>query len=89
MGGPNSGSISPAPSRNPTLGTNMIPALILAPILALTPTPVASKKLFKKFMKTYLETNQGPRQPEREQNLKAKVPKVYYGKFHIDCYHFC
>ena len=42
-------------------------------------------------MKAYLESNQGPRPPpaEREQSLKAKVPEVYYGKSHMDCYHFC
>ena len=39
-------------------------------------------------MKAYLETNQGPRQPECEQNLKAKVPEVYYGKFYMDYHHF-
>ena len=25
----------------------------------------------------------------QEVALKAKVPKVYYGKLHMDCYHFC
>ena len=42
-------------------------------------------------MKAYLESNQGPKQPleEREQLLKAKVSDVYYGKSHIDFYHFC
>ena len=42
-------------------------------------------------MKAYLEFNQGPSQPpeERERPLKAKVPDVYYGKSHMDCYHFC
>ena len=42
-------------------------------------------------MKAYLESNQGPRQlpEEREQTFKAKVPEVYYGKSHMDCYQFC
>ena len=42
-------------------------------------------------MKAYLESNQGPSQPpeERKRPLKAKVPDVYYGKLHMDCYHFC
>ena len=87
--GPNSGSTSSALSRNPTPGPDLVPALILVLIPAPTPAPVASDELFKKFMKAYLETNQGPKQPEREQNLKAKVPEVYYGKSHMDCYHFC
>ena len=89
VGGPNSGSTSPAPSRNPTPGPDLVPALIPAPIPAPTPAPVASEELFKKFMKAYLETNQGPRQPEHKRNFKAKVPEVYYGKSHMDCYYFC
>ena len=89
VGGPNSGSTSPAPSRNPTPGPDLVPALIPAPIPAPTPAPVASDELFKKFMKAYLETNQGPKQLERKETLKAKVPEVYYDKSHMDCYHFC
>ena len=96
VGGPNLGSTSSAPFCNPTLGLNLVPALISAPVpilipapvLAPTPAPVVSDELFKKFMKAYLETNQGPRQPECKQNLKAKVPEVYYGKSYMDCYHF-
>ena len=88
VGGLNLGSTSPAPSRNPTPGPDLVFALIPAPILTPTLALVAFDKLFKKFMKAYLETNQELRQPEREQNLKAKIPKVYYGKSHIDCYHF-
>ena len=91
VGGPHSGSTSPAPSRNLSPGPELVPALNPAPVPAPTPAPVASEELFKKFMKAYLETNQGPRQPpeERKQTLKAKVPEVYYGKSHMDCYHFC
>ena len=41
-------------------------------------------------MKVYLETNQRLKQPpaEGKQFFKAKVPNVYYGKLHIDCYYF-
>ena len=87
--GPNSGSTSSAPSYNPTPGLDLVPALISAPVRAPTPAPAATDELFKKFMKAYLETNQEPRQPERERSLKAKVPEIYYGKSHMDCYHFC
>ena len=85
VGGHHSDSISSTLSYNP------IPALISAPVLALIPTLVATNDLFKKFMKTYKETNQGPKQllAEYEQFFKAKVPKVYYGKSHMDYYHFC
>ena len=91
VGGPHLGSTSPAPFHNPSPGPKLVPALNLAPVPAPTPAPVAFEELFQKFMKAYLEMNQGPRQPpeEREQTFKAKVPEVYYGKSHIDCYHFC
>ena len=89
IGGPYSNSTSPAPSRNPTPGPKLIPALIPAPVPA--PAPLSSNELFKQFMRAYLELNQGLIQPsaERKRSLKAKVPEVYYGKSHMDCYHFC
>ena len=89
VGGPYLGSISPAASYNPTPGPKLVLALIPAPVLA--PALPSSNELFKQFMKVYLESNQGLRQPpaERKRSLKAKVPKVYYGKLHMDCYHFC
>ena len=89
VGGPNSGSTSPAPSRNLTPGPNLILLLIPTPVSAPTPAPIAFDKLFKKFKKAYLETNQKPRQSECEQTFKAKVPEKYYGRSHMDCYHFC
>ena len=84
-----SGSISPAPSRNPTPGPKLVSPLILAPVPA--PTSPSSNDLFKQFIKAYLESNQEPRQPlaERERSLKDKLLEVYYDKSHIDCYHFC
>ena len=74
----------------PTKGSNTpthSPAVSWAP----TPAPPSTDELFKRFMKAYLESNQGPSQlpEERERPLKAKVPDVYYGKLHMDCYHFC
>ena len=85
--GSHSGSTSSAPSCNPIPGLDQVPAWILASAFA--PAPI--NKLFKKFMKAYLESNQGPGQPlvECERLLKAKISKVYYSKSHIDCYHFC
>ena len=91
VGGPYLGSSSPAPSRNSTPGHDQVLALVpaLANISALTPVP--TNQLFKKFIKAYLESNQGPKQPptKRKQLFKAKVPEVYEGKLHMDCYHFC
>ena len=93
VGGPHSGSTSPALSRNPTPGPKLVSALNPAPVPTLVPTPAppSSNKLFRQFMRAYLESNQGPRQPPAEckQSLKAKVPEMYYGKSHMDCYHFC
>ena len=89
VGGPHSGSTSPALSRNPIPGSKLVPTLNPAPIPA--PAPPSSNKLFKKFIKTYLESNQESRQSpkERKQSFKVKIPEVYYNKLHMDCYHFC
>ena len=86
-----SDNISLVPFHDATPG----PALVSALIPALVPTPATTllffNELFKQFMKAYLELNQRFRQPlaEREQFFKAKVPDIYYKKWHIDCYHFC
>ena len=75
-----------APTEDSNTPTHF-PAVSRAP----TPAPPSINELFKRFMKAYLEFNQGPSQPpeERERPFKAKVPDVYYGKLHMDCYHFC
>ena len=53
------------------------PAVSWAP----TPAPPSTNELFKWFIKTYLESNQGLSQPAEEckRLLKAKVPNLYYG----------
>ena len=87
IGGRHSGITSSTLSYNPTSH----PALVFALIPALVPTPVPTTELLKQFMKAYLKSNQGSRQPlvQCEQIFKAKVSEVYYGKLHIDYYHFC
>ena len=89
VGSPHSGSTSPTPSRNPTPDLKLVSALI--PALIPTPTPPSSDKLFNQIMKAYLKLSQGSSRPpaERERFFKAKMPDVYYGKLHMDCYHFC
>ena len=92
VGGPYLYSTSPAPSRNPIPGSELVFVLISASV----PTPISAlalpsfDELFKEFMRGYLESNQGSRQPlaERKQFLKAKISEVYYNNSHIDCYHF-
>ena len=78
------------PPRAPTKGSNTSthsPTISWAP----TPAPPSTNELFKRFMKAYLESNQGPSQPPEEckQPFKAKLSDVYYSKSHMDCYHFC
>ena len=57
--GPYSDSTSPALSHDPTPGPELVPALI--PALVPAPTPPFSDKLFKQFMRAYLESNQEPK----------------------------
>lgn len=51
-----------------------------------------TEDLFKQFMKAFLESPktgaQGPTEP-CERFLKARLPDLYLGKLHMDCYHFC
>ena len=62
------------------------------------PTPVEptlalkySKAHLMRILKIFLETKgQEPKaEVPRKRPLKAKVPDVYFGKSHMDCYHFC
>ena len=55
------GSTSPTSSRNFIPGPNLVPALILTPVPTPIPALIPTNELFKKFMKAYLETNQGPK----------------------------
>ena len=89
--GPYLGSTSSAPSCNPTPSLNQLPTLIPGSAPVPAPALAPTNELFKKFIKAYLESNQGSRQSlaEYEWPLKAKVPEVYYGKLHMDCYDFC
>ena len=71
--------------------TTPSPAVSRAPTPTIAPIPLSTDELFKRFIKTYLESNQGLNQSpeERKRLFKAKVPDIYYGKSHMDCYHFC
>ena len=71
-------------------------AFIIVPIFLETPTsfliPPTSKDLFIKFLKVFMEMTQAPDQEQlelQERPLKARTPEIYFGKFHMDCYHFC
>ena len=95
VGGPHSDSISSALSLNPISGPDLVSALVFTSVPALIPAPALApaptNDLFRQFMKAYLESNQGPKQllAEHKRLLKAKIPELYYGKLHMDCYLFC
>ena len=57
-----------SPSLGPALFCNLTPGptLISAPVIVLASTLVTTNKLFKQFMKAYLESNHGARQPPTE-----------------------
>ena len=61
-----------------------------AHILLLVPS--STKDLFTKFMKMFMETTQAQVQAlakPRERPLKARTSESYWGKSHMECYHFC
>ena len=60
-------------------------------VLALGSAPASTDELFKQFMKAYLETQTSvPVQTEpQDQFLKARIPNLYYGNSHMDCYRVC
>ena len=64
----------------PTPPKASIPPLVLSPF----------EDLFIKFMKMFLETTWAQALAEHwKRLLKAKTPEIYWGKFHMECYHFC
>ena len=74
------------------------PNQVSASSQASTPTPVKPTLALKysevnlmRILKIFLGTKgQEPKaKVPRKQLLKAKVPDIYFGKSHIDCYHFC
>ena len=71
-------------------GSNEAPTLLkaLTPPLVLPP----SENLFTKFIKVFMKTMQTQAQvlaELRKRSLKARTTKTYWGKSHMDCYHFC
>ena len=78
------------PARGSNVGSNEAPT----PPKASTPplVPPTSEDLFTKFMKVFMETTQAQAQvlaEPRERPLKARTPETYWGKSHMECYHFC
>ena len=46
-------------------------------------------KDLQKILRTVLEARASPFDGIREKLLKARLPDVYRGKFHMECYNFC
>ena len=53
--------------------------------------PVAkyTEKDLQKILRTVLKTQAPPSDGIREKLLKARLPNVYYGNSHMECYNFC
>ena len=80
-----------APTENSSTPTPT-PAVLRAPTPAPAITLSSDDKLFKQFMKAYLEV-QVPGQIKVdskfcEQSLKARFSDLYYGNLHMDYYEF-
>ena len=78
------------PAKRSNAESNEVPT----PPEASTPpfVPPTSEDLFTKFMKVFMETTQAQAQAlaePRERPLKARTPETYWGKSHMECYHFC
>ena len=79
--------LASAPGRSDT-GSNEAPTPLEAPSPPLVPPP--AEDLFTKFMKVFMETAQAQALTELcECPLKARTPETYWGKSHMECYHFC
>ena len=66
-----------------------------APVVTPAVIPNLDNELFKQFIKAYFEA-QTPTQivakidvESCEHPLKARLPDLYYGDLHIECYRFC
>ena len=81
----------PAPraqQEDPTPGAIRLFTPPKAPTLSLV--LFTFENLLTKFMKVFMETTQAWDQLEPwKRPLKARTLETYFGKSHMDCYHFC
>ena len=88
------GELDELASQGPARGSNVGSDEAPIPPEASTPplVPPTSEDLFTKFMKVFIETTQAQAQAlaePRECPLMARTPETYWGKSHMECYHFC
>ena len=76
------------PAKRSNVGNNEAPTPSEAPTPPFAPP---TEDFFTKFIKVFMETTQAQAQAltePQERPLKAKTPKTYSGKSHIDWYNF-
>ena len=82
-----------SPVKRSNTGSNEAPTKALTlPEASTLPLVPLIKDLFTKYMKVFMETMQAQAQALAEpweRPLKARSPKIYSGKSHMDCYYFC
>ena len=75
------------PAKRSNVRSNEAPTPPKAPTSYLV--LLSAKDLFTKFMKIFMETTQAQTLAEpRDHPLKAKTPKTYWDKSHMECYYF-
>ena len=82
------------PAKKSKAGSDEAPTEAPTPLKAPTPpfVPLTSEDLFTKFMKVFMESTQAQTQALAEpweRSFKARTPETYWGKSHMQCYHFC
>ena len=76
-----------APRRS-SAGSDKAPTFFETPTPPLIPPP--AEDLFTKFIKVFIETTQAQALAESwKRPLKGRTPETYWGKSHMECYHFC
>ena len=84
LGAPKKGTPASNHASDPSHASAPAP---VEPTLALKYSEADLMRILKIFSET---KGQEPKaEVPRERPLKAKVPDVYFGKSHMDCYHFC
>ena len=81
---PEEAPVETTPTPSTASAPSQAPASAPAPALY---TQEDLQRITKLCMDSFLQGNrqEGP----REGQLKARFPDLYYGKSHIECYHFC
>ena len=82
-----------SPIRRFNVGSNEAPTKASISLKVLTSPLILffTKDLFTKFMKMFIKIIQAQTQAlvePQEQSFKARIPEIYWGKSHMECYQF-